>query len=129
MARRYIDADALIEKLKEQKDCRGALFIPFLTLVEIQATADVVPKSEVDKDIKALTKEVAKQKAMLLDAIDTFRNLLCIESFVDYEDTRKHYAVNINDVNRIHDELKKKYTEDKQRKEDEGNDKKDKTYA
>lgn len=49
MARRYIDADALIEKLKEQKDCRGALFIPFLTLVEIQATADVVPKSEVDK--------------------------------------------------------------------------------
>ena len=75
-------------------------------------TADVVPKSEVDKDIKALTKEIAKQKAMLLDAIDTFRNLLCIESFVDYEDTRKHYVVNLDDVDRIHDELKKKYTED-----------------
>ena len=82
-----------------------------IEVIREQPTADVAPRVEVDKDIKVLTKEVAKRKAMLLDAIDNFRNLLCIESFVDYEDTRKHYVVNLDDVDRIHDELKKKYTE------------------
>lgn len=67
-------------------------------------TAYVAPKSEVEKQKR-------KQDVMLLDAIDTFRNLLCIESYLDYEDTRKHYVVSIDDVNRIHAELKKKYTE------------------
>lgn len=70
-------------------------------------TADVAPRAEVDK-------QIAKQKAMVLDVIDTFRNLLCIESYLDYEDTRPHYCVSIDDVNRIHAELKKKYTEAEQ---------------
>lgn len=56
-----------------------------------------------------LAREIKRTKAMLLDSIDTFRNLLCIESWLDYEDTIKHYVVSIDDVNRIHDELKKKY--------------------
>lgn len=116
---RYIDADAIHkfvdEKVAEGKDgWRNG--VPYewayaLTVIDNAPTADVVPKSEVDKDIKVLTKEVAKRKAMILDAIDTFRNLLCIESFVDYEDTRKHYVVTLDDVDRIHEELKQKYTE------------------
>ena len=119
----YIDRKQLLELINEDckyqnptneytRGCNEVCDWAIKTIKNIP-TADVVPKSEVDKDIKVLTKEVAKQKAMLLDAIDTFRNLLCIESFVDYEDTRKHYVVNIDDVDRIHAELKKKYTEEK----------------
>ena len=115
---RYIDADRFknhLEKAMEKMHLIGGVkgvdICAVIKSLDMQPTADVVPKSEVDKDIKVLTKEVAKQKAMLLDAIDTFRNLLCIESFVDYEDTRKHYVVNLDDVDRIHAELKKKYTE------------------
>ena len=113
---RYIDADKFAERIKVSPAFPNMGFNGHflrnivLDLLDNAPTADVAPKSEVDKDIKVLTKEVAKLKAMLLDAIDTFRNLLCIESFVDYEDTRKHYVVNLDDVDRIHDELKKKYT-------------------
>ena len=106
---RYIDADKLakmIEARAEQLiEGKGALLYVAKWL-NLLPTADVVPKSEVEK-------QVAKQKAMLFDVIDTFRNLLCIDSYLEYEDTRKHYAVSIDDVNRIHDELLKKYTGDK----------------
>lgn len=110
----YIEREALENAFEDENKNGNFVFTAnwIMEILDNLPPADVVPKSEVDKDIKALTKEVAKQKAMLLDAIDTFRNLLCIESFVDYEDTRKHYVVNLDDVDRIHDELKKKYTED-----------------
>ena len=110
---RYIDADAfkrelIIEASLIHAKKRKKLDFPSLVarVLDEMPTADVVPKSEVEKQER-------KQEVMLLDAIDTFRNLLCIESYVDYEDTRKHYVVNIDDVNRIHAELKKKYTEQK----------------
>ena len=105
---RYIDADKFAARIKASPIFpnmgQDGYFLQEFVLDLIDRTADVAPKSEV-------AKQVAKQKAMFLDVIDTFRNLLCIESYLDYEDTRKHYSVSIDDVNRIHDELKKKYTE------------------
>lgn len=106
----YKDTDEILKEIFYQASLTslGETTTPYLywknivAIIKDATTADVAPKSE-----------VAKQKAMLLDAIDTFRNLLCIESYLDYEDTRKHYVVSIDDVNRIHDELKKKYTEEK----------------
>ena len=79
---------------------------------------DIMDELEYDNKLlydegQAWQREAKKQKSMLLDAIDTFRNLCCIEAFVDYEDTRKHYFVSLDDVERIHDELKKKYMEEK----------------
>ena len=102
---RYIDADELIRLIGIDALC----YKPYskrdaIACVKTMPTADVAPRAEVDK-------QIAKQKAMVLDVIDTFRNLLCIESYLDYEDTRPHYCVSIDDVNRIHAELKKKYAQ------------------
>ena len=107
---RYIDADELRRRVKEKTNPYGKPTLDYesgvkvLNMIDNAPTADVAPRAEVDK-------QIAKQKAMVLDVIDTFRNLLCIESYLDYEDTRPHYCVSIDDVNRIHAELKKKYTE------------------
>ena len=110
MARRYIDADALIEKLKEQKDCRGALFIPFLTLVEIQATADVVPKSEVDKWFR----ECEELQGRLIE----LKKEVAREIFEEIERETKNHGICY--TQRKIAELKKKHIGDKQRKEDKG---------
>lgn len=110
----YKDTDEILKEIFYQasRTSLGETTIPYLywknivAIIKDSPTADVVPKSEVEYQKR-------KQEVMLLDAIDTFRNLLCIDSYVDYEDTRKHYAVSIDDVNRIHAELKKKYAEGK----------------
>lgn len=94
-----------IKKCSTEKTAKGVLVCANLrTAIMGLRSASVAPREEVYK-------QIAKQKAMVLDVIDTFRNLLCIESYLDYEDTRPHYCVSIDDVNRIHAELKKKYTE------------------
>ena len=125
---RYIDADALIKKIFPYDVADRSRYTinakAVYEAIQKAPTADVVPKSEVERlsvELEAMRcaansykmhyKEAEIAKVMLLDAIDTFRNLLCIESYLDYEDTRKHYVVSIDDVNRIHGELKKKYTE------------------
>ena len=126
---RYIDADYLKMVIEANDWSNPAVPDVVGIIIDRTPTANVVLRSELAiqsfqdaATIYSLQKELSKakseveyqkrkQEVMLLDAIDTFRNLLCIDSYFDYEDTRKHYVVNIDDVNRIHDELKKKYTE------------------
>lgn len=111
---RYIDADALIEMLniKAKTDEEIGLYNhlaltqSFITFVERQPTADVVPKSEIAKIFEELNGKVASEISP--DILPIFKNVLDFDAGF-----RNGKTDAFLDVLALIAELKKKYTEEK----------------
>jgi hypothetical protein len=128
---RYIDADKIHEfvdaKVAEGKD-GWAKGVPYewayaLTVIDMQPTADVVPKSEVEKLKKDRYQVLPDGRLELLPRtdIDKIKTGVAKEIFEEIENLAMSKidadlsVVQLNDTYYIEaiDELKKKYTEDK----------------
>ena len=129
---RYIDADALIENVKRvyctdcnnynEVRCRACGTDDALDMIEDAPTADVVPKSEVEKlqeayndrlakDIQTNAEFVKHAKAEvareIFEEIDSLLKIFCDEPLYSSDDLVCDIADLVYDIA----ELKKKYTE------------------
>lgn len=113
---RYIDADALIEMLniKAKTDEEMGLYNhlaltqSFITFVERQPTADVVPKSELE-----IWKQNRFNIFQSIECYDMTRKKVAREIFEDIEESCvvRFGNTHVFDTDRF-DELKKKYSEE-----------------
>lgn len=131
---RYIDADKLNKKKKYLFQIQGMPFPKSEWFIKADdlysaSTADVVPKSEVEK-WKAICEQLHKEMSeRMVEELKIERKLVAREIFGEIDRLLKRYdTIHDTDENyfkyHIEDdiaELKKKYTDINQRKEDEGN--------
>ena len=121
---RYIDADALKERLYAISVVSDDLYGMGInrgldraeTAIDMMPTADVVPKSEVDKIENAYNRAIRKVNKNAITAIQKAKQEVAREIFEEIEALRlKHTYGEIDeaDLNIGLYELKKKYTEGK----------------
>lgn len=115
---RYIDADKLCKGLKEMANVlapfKQSTILGVVSTIENYPTADVVPKSEVDKTIA----EWAYLHADVLNKLENAKAEVAREIFEEIEKTFIDSAAlpdcaRFVDIDKIA-ELKNKYTEDKE---------------
>ena len=102
---RYIDADELLNKLPDDLPYKASV-----KRVLMQApTADVVPKSEVDK-WKEINEQLHKEMSeRMLEEVKVAKKYLAREIFEEIERETKNHGITY--AQRKIAELKKKYTE------------------
>ena len=127
---RYIDADKLNKKKKYLFQIQGMPFPKSEWFIKADdlysaSTADVVPKSEVEK-WKAICEQLHKEMSeRMVEELKIERKLVAREIFGEIDRFFKRYDsdenYSIDDIEKDIVELRKKYMDINQRKEDEGN--------